>query len=48
MQIVRGVCAICGNVGVLHTCPLCGRMVCDRCLTQRGACVECSRGRIIK
>lgn len=43
---VMGVCSICGSPGKLHTCMLCGRLVCTRCLTREGACIHCSRGRV--
>ncbi|WP_096204328.1 orotate phosphoribosyltransferase [Candidatus Methanoperedens nitratireducens] len=42
---VTGICSICGRPGKLFTCPLCGRLVCSRCLTGEGICVQCARGR---
>ncbi|PKL52942.1 MAG: orotate phosphoribosyltransferase [Candidatus Methanoperedenaceae archaeon HGW-Methanoperedenaceae-1] len=42
---LMGVCNICGIAGKLHTCMLCGKLVCSRCLTGEGRCVHCSRGR---
>ncbi|NJD54130.1 MAG: orotate phosphoribosyltransferase [Candidatus Methanoperedens sp.] len=42
---VTGVCSICGRPGKLHTCMLCGSLVCSRCITGEGVCIRCSQGR---
>jgi hypothetical protein len=42
---VTGVCSICGRPGKLHTCMLCGSLVCSRCITEKGICVRCSDGK---
>lgn len=48
---VKGICNICGNVGILHTCRLCGRLVCGECyIPAAGLCRICYKkpGRRIK
>jgi len=41
--MLSGVCAICGKPAV-HTCTLCGRVVCGVHF-ERGACSACLSGR---
>lgn len=39
---LMGLCNICGKPGAMHTCILCGRMVCNTCFdTNHGACLSC-------
>ncbi|MCQ1535899.1 hypothetical protein FTO70_09445 [Methanosarcina sp. KYL-1] len=43
---VMGLCAICGRSAKLYTCPLCGKLVCSRCMDpEKGVCIQCARGR---
>ena len=42
---LKGLCNICGKAGLLYSCSLCGRMVCNDCITLQGACKSCIRGR---
>ncbi|TRZ90822.1 MAG: orotate phosphoribosyltransferase [Methanosarcinales archaeon] len=42
---VAGICSICGRPGNLETCMLCGRPVCQRCITAEGVCTICTHGR---
>ncbi|KAB2941029.1 MAG: orotate phosphoribosyltransferase [Candidatus Methanoperedens sp.] len=42
---VTGVCSICGRPGKLHTCMLCGSLVCSRCITEKGVCIRHSDGK---
>ncbi len=38
---VAGLCSICGKpAGRMHTCKLCGRIVCAEC-SRDDVCVEC-------
>jgi hypothetical protein len=39
---LMGLCHICGKPGGMHTCSLCGRLVCNRCLDfAHGVCKNC-------
>ncbi|MEA3254460.1 MAG: orotate phosphoribosyltransferase [Candidatus Altiarchaeota archaeon] len=41
----QGLCDICGNIGRLHSCVLCGKRVCPKCyIPEKGVCIACSRG----
>jgi hypothetical protein len=43
---VAGLCSICGEpAGRMHTCKLCGRIVCVKC-ARDDICVECLGRRI--
>ncbi|WP_048138303.1 hypothetical protein [Methanosarcina horonobensis] len=43
---VEGLCSICGRPAKLHTCHLCGRLVCSQCMDRRkGVCVKCAAGK---
>ncbi|TGC07875.1 orotate phosphoribosyltransferase [Methanolobus halotolerans] len=38
-----GLCSICGRASKMHTCMLCGRLVCDQCYDfVRNVCIRCS------
>lgn len=42
MADLMGLCSICGKPGAMHSCHLCGRLVCDRCYVfKKGVCIEC-------
>jgi hypothetical protein len=43
-----GLCDICGKAGTLYTCGLCGRRVCQLCITVGGICKHCAGGRNIE
>jgi hypothetical protein len=46
---MEGLCDICGAVGRMSSCMLCGRRVCARCfVSERGVCCQCSQGRRVK
>lgn len=39
---VSGLCDVCGQPDVEHTCNRCGRLVCERHYnTELGVCVDC-------
>jgi len=42
--MVDGLCDICGKVGRLTSCGLCGKRVCDNCNTIKGICCTCLGG----
>jgi len=43
---VEGLCSICGRPAKLHTCHLCGKLVCSQCMDRRkGICIKCAGGR---
>jgi hypothetical protein len=43
---VEGLCSICGRPAKLHTCHLCGKLVCSQCMDLRkGICIRCAGGR---
>jgi hypothetical protein len=43
---VEGLCSICGRPAKLHTCHLCGRLVCSQCMSHRkGVCIKCAGGK---
>ncbi|MDD3454596.1 orotate phosphoribosyltransferase [Methanothermobacter tenebrarum] len=40
---VRGLCSLCGKVAFLHTCRLCGALVCSDCyVPELGVCRICA------
>ncbi|HHW05661.1 MAG TPA: orotate phosphoribosyltransferase [Methanothermobacter sp.] len=40
---VKGICSLCGKVAFLHTCRLCGAMVCPDCyVPELGVCRICA------
>ena len=42
MADIVGLCNICGRPGAMHTCHLCGRIVCNSCYNlHHGVCIEC-------
>ncbi|WP_410509255.1 hypothetical protein RSJ42_03085 [Methanosarcina hadiensis] len=44
----EGLCSICGRPAKLHTCHLCGRLVCSQCMDHRkGMCIKCAGGKEI-
>lgn len=46
--MLAGICDICGKFArSLHTCKLCGKRCCERCIIQ-GVCVACSKGKFGK
>ena len=46
-MVLKGICSVCGTGEVMHTCHLCGRHVCVKCLdAPHGVCVHCARGRV--
>ena len=39
---LMGLCSICGKPGMMQTCSLCGRHVCNTCYDfSNGVCVNC-------
>ncbi len=45
--MISGICDICGNVGFIKTCQLCGRRACTLHYDSgRGTCLQCSKGGI--
>jgi hypothetical protein len=41
---VTGICNICGKAGKMHTCSLCGNIVCKSCYdAEKGICKSCKR-----
>ncbi|MGB9938044.1 MAG: orotate phosphoribosyltransferase [Methanobacterium sp.] len=41
---LKGICSICGRPGKMHTCTLCGSLVCSNCYdTPKGICKLCKR-----
>jgi hypothetical protein len=41
---VLGLCDICSKAGASFSCILCGKRVCNDCITIRGTCRRCSDG----
>ncbi|MBD3389259.1 MAG: hypothetical protein GF416_09200 [Candidatus Altiarchaeales archaeon] len=42
-----GLCDICGKAGAMYTCSLCGKRVCQLCVTVGGVCKYCVGGKSI-
>jgi len=43
---LMGLCSICGKPGAMHTCRLCGRIVCSSCFdVHNGVCNNCKIGK---
>jgi hypothetical protein len=43
---VEGLCSICGLPAKLHTCHLCGKLVCGQCMDRiKGICIRCAGGK---
>lgn len=43
---LMGLCSICGKPGAMHTCNLCGKLVCDTCFDMAfGVCHSCKMGK---
>jgi hypothetical protein len=43
---LMGLCSICGKPGAMHTCVLCGRLVCSNCFDARNnVCMQCKVGK---
>ncbi|MDP1551549.1 MAG: orotate phosphoribosyltransferase [Methanobacteriaceae archaeon] len=41
MEVI-GICSRCGKAGRMHTCSLCGGVVCSDCYyAQKGVCKSC-------
>lgn len=39
---LMGLCSICGKPGAMHSCMLCGRLVCGNCFDiNHGVCASC-------
>ncbi len=45
---VAVLCDICGKTGFSYTCSLCGKRVCNRCITVGGVCKVCAGGKNIR
>lgn len=44
---VAGLCSVCERPGVLYSCALCGRIVCERHIDpQTAVCTACGGGRV--
>lgn len=42
---LMGLCSICGKPGVMRTCHLCGKNVCQNCYdSMHDVCNRCKRG----
>lgn len=43
---LTGLCSICGKPGIMNSCNLCGRIVCNECFNSvYGICVNCKIGK---
>ena len=43
---LMGLCSICGKPGAMHTCRLCGGLVCNSCFDiNNGVCSSCKMGK---
>ncbi len=43
---LMGLCSICGKPDAMHTCSLCGRLVCNSCFDNiHGICNSCKMGK---
>jgi len=44
---MMGLCSICGKPGAMHTCSLCGRIVCSNCIDLgHQVCKICKTGKV--
>jgi hypothetical protein len=44
MTDLLGLCSICGKPTAMHTCHLCGKLVCMQCYdTIHGVCIHCKQ-----
>jgi len=44
---MMGLCSICGKPGAMHTCKLCGRIVCKNCFDNfNNICKQCKTGKL--
>ncbi|MCD6274428.1 MAG: orotate phosphoribosyltransferase [Candidatus Aenigmarchaeota archaeon] len=40
---IKGICQICGKTGIMHSCSLCGRLVCSDCYdSKKSLCRICA------
>jgi len=43
---IKGQCMVCGKMGTMHSCMLCGSLVCELHYDpETGLCTECKKGR---
>ncbi|OYT42879.1 MAG: orotate phosphoribosyltransferase [Candidatus Aenigmarchaeota archaeon ex4484_56] len=41
---VKSICSLCGKIDFLHTCRLCGRLVCGNCyIFGKEICISCAK-----
>ena len=45
---VAGLCDLCGRPVATFSCQLCGKRMCQRCMTVGGVCKACTDGRDIR
>ncbi|ADZ08929.1 orotate phosphoribosyltransferase [Methanobacterium lacus] len=44
---LTGICSLCGKTGKIHTCQLCGSLVCEECYNpSKGICRSCNKRNI--
>jgi len=44
---LMGICSLCGKTGKIHTCQLCGSLVCEECYNpSKGICRSCNKRNI--